>query len=61
MEEISGVIFETRSQKFSECQKALLEVQIHPVPALDETWVGRGTEVNGNRGLAIKSTLVEQG
>ena len=57
----SGGMVETRSQKSSEEQKALLEVEIHPDPALDENRVGRGTEGNENRILASESTPVEQG
>ena len=58
---ISGGTVETRSQKSSEEQKATLEVDIHPDPALDENWTGRGTEGNGNRRLSCGYTPVEQG
>ena len=37
MEKISGVMVETRSQKSSEDQKAMLEVEIHPDPATVES------------------------
>ena len=40
---------------------AMVEVEIHPNPALDENQAGRGTEQNGNRRLTIASTPVEQG
>ena len=50
--EVSGVMVETRSQKSSEGQKAMLEVEIHPDPALDESRAERGTEGKGNRILA---------
>ena len=56
----SGGKFETRSQKSSERQKATLEVDIHPEPALNENRAGRGTEGNGNRRLVSESTPVEQ-
>ena len=61
MEKISGVMVETRSQKSSEGQKAMLEVETHPDPATVESWPGRGTEGSGNRRLASESTPVEQG
>ena len=60
MEKISGVMVETRSQKSSEGQKAMLEVEIPPDPATVESWAGRGTEGSGNRRLASESTPVEQ-
>ena len=49
---VSGGMVETRSQKSSEDQKAMLEVEIHPNPALDENRAGRGTKGKGNRSLA---------
>ena len=52
---------ETRSQKPSEGQKARLEVEVHPDPAIDENQEGHGPEVRGNRRLASESTPVEQG
>ena len=60
MEKVLSVLVETRSQKSSEGQKAMLEVEIHPDPVPDENWAGRGTEGNGNRRLASESTPVEQ-
>ena len=33
---VSGRMVETRSQKSSEGQKAMLEVEVHPEPAMDE-------------------------
>ena len=61
VKKISGRMVETSSQKSSEGQKATLEVEIYPDPALDENQAGRGTEGNGNRTLASESTPVEQG
>ena len=58
---ISGRMVETRSQKSSEGQKAMLEVEIHPDPAIDENRVGHGPEGRGNRRLASESSPVEQG
>ena len=64
MKKISGGMVKTRSQKSWEDQKAMLEVEIHPKPALDENWAGRGTEGKGmgtRRRLTSESTPVEQG
>ena len=61
MENVSGVMVKTRSQKSSEGQKANLEVEIHTDPAIDENRTGRGAEGTGNRRLAGKTTPVEQG
>ena len=61
MEKISGVIVKTRSQNSPEGQKAMLEVEIHPDPAIDENRAGRGTEGSGNIRLTSESTPVEQG
>ena len=58
---VSGRMVETRSQKSSEGQKALLEVEIHPDPAIDENREGHGPEGSGKRRLASESTPVEQG
>ena len=58
---VSGGMVDTRSQKSSEEQKAMLEVEIHPDPAIDRNRAGRGTEGSGNRRLAGESTPVEQG
>ena len=52
---------ETRSQKSSEGQKAMLKVEVHPEPAMDENRDGHGPEGRGNRRLASESTPVEQG
>ena len=57
----SGRMVETRRQKFSEGQKATLEADIHPNPALDDNQAGRGKEGIENRRLASESTPVEQG
>ena len=58
---VSGRMVETRSQKSSEGQKAMLEVEVHPEPAMDENRDGHGPEGRGNRRLASESTPVEQG
>ena len=58
---VSGGLVETRSQKSSEGQKALLEVEVHPEPAMDEKQDGQGPEGRGNRILASESTPAEQG
>ena len=50
----------TKSQKFSEKQKALLEVAVSPDPAIDENRAGQGSEGSGNRKLASESTPVKQ-
>ena len=52
---------ETRSQKASEDERRLLELEIHPNPALDDIRSGRETYGNGNRKLISESTPVEQG
>ena len=59
--QIPDGMVKTRSQKSWEDQKAMLEVKIHPKPALDENRAGRGTEGNGDRRLTSESTPVEQG
>ena len=59
--EVSGGMVGTRSQKTSEEKGAMLEVEIHPNPALDEKQVGRGKEENGNRRFTSESTPIEQG
>ena len=58
---LSGRLVETRSQKSSEGQKATLEVEIHPDPALEDNGAGRGKEGIENRKLASESDPVEQG
>ena len=56
-----GEMVETRSQKSSKGQNAMLEVESHPDPALGENRAGRGREGNENRRLASESTPVKQG
>ena len=58
---VSGMMVETRSQKSSEGQKARLEVEVHPDPAMDENQEEHGPEGRGNRRLVSESTPVEQG
>ena len=58
---VSGGMVETRSQNSSEGQKAMLEVEVHPEPAMDENRDAHGPEGRGNRRLASESTPVEQG
>ena len=58
---VLGGMVETRSQKSSEGQKAMLEVDVHPEPAMDENRDGHGPEGGGNRRLASESTPVEHG
>ena len=55
-----GVV-ETRSQKSSEGQKAMLEEELQPDSATDENREGHGPEGSGNRRLASEYTPVEQG
>ena len=52
---VSGGMVETRSQKASEGQKAMLEVEVRPDPAMDENREGHGPEGTGNRRLASES------
>ena len=59
--ELSRKMVETRSQKSSEGQRAMLEVEIHPDPALDDNRARRETERIENRRLASESTRVEEG
>ena len=56
---ISGGMVETRSQKSSEGQNAMLEVDVHSDPAMDENREGHEPERRGNRRLASESTPVE--
>ena len=58
---MSGRMVETRSQKSSEGQRAMLKVEVHPDPAKVENREGHGPEGRGNRRLASESTQVEQG
>ena len=57
---VSGGMVGTRSQKASEEKGAMLEIEIHPNPALDENQAGRGREENGNKMLTSESFPVEQ-
>ena len=59
--EVSGGMVETRSQKSSEEQKAMLEVEVHPDTAIDANREGHGPEGSGNKRLASESTPVEEG
>ena len=45
---VSGGMVETRSQKSSEGQKAMLEVEVHPEPVMDENRDGHRLEGRGN-------------
>ena len=58
---VSGRMVETRSQKSSEGQKAIKEVEVHPDQAMDENQKRYGPEGRGSRRLASDSTPVEQG
>ena len=58
---IPGGMVETRSPKSSEGQQAMLEVEVHLDPAMDENQEAHGPEVSGNRRLASESAPVEQG
>ena len=56
---VSGRMGETKSQKTSQGQKTMLEVEVHPELAMDENREGLGPEGRGNRRLAIEYTPVE--
>ena len=58
---VSGRMVETRSQKSSEEQKAMLEVEVHPDQAMHENEEMHGPDGRGNRRLASESIPVEQG
>ena len=58
---VSGRMVETRSQKSSEEQKAMLEVEVHQDQAMHENEEMYGPDRRGNIRLAIESTPVEQG
>ena len=58
---VSGRMVETRSQKSSEGQKAMLEVEVHPDQAMDENQEMHGPEGRGNRRMASEFTPIEQG
>ena len=60
-ETVSDRMVDTRRQKSSEEQKAMLEVEVHPDQAMDENQERHGPEGRGNRRLASESTPVEQG
>ena len=51
---------ETRSQKSSEEQKAMLEMEVHPDLAMHENQEMHGPGGRGNRRLASESTPEEQ-
>ena len=57
---VSGGMVETMRQKASEEEKPMLEVEIHPIPALDENRADHGMEGNGNRRMTSESTHIEQ-
>ena len=58
---VSGRMVETRSQKSSEEQKPMLEVEVHPDQAMHENEEMHGPDGRRNRRLASESTPVEQG
>ena len=60
-ETVSGRMVETSSQKSSEEQKAMLEVEVHPDQAMHENQEMHGPDGRGNTRLASESTPVEQG
>ena len=60
-ETVSGRIVVTRSQKSSEEQKEMLEVELNQDQAMDENQEVHGPEGRGNRRLASESTPVKQG
>ena len=53
---VSGRMVETRSQKSSEEQKTMLEVEVHPDQAMHEKKTMHGSDGRGNRKLASEST-----
>ena len=57
---VSGRMVETRSQKSSEEQKAMLEGEVHPDQAMNENQEIHGLEGRDRR-LASESTPIEQG
>ena len=59
-ETVSGRMVKTRSQKSSEEQKAMLEVEVHPDQAMNENQEIHGPEGRDRR-LASECTPVEQG
>ena len=50
---VSGLMVETRCQKYSEGQKARLEVEVYPDPAMNENQEGHEAEGRGNRRLGV--------
>ena len=60
-ETVSGRMVETRGQKSSEEQKAMLEVEVHPDQAMHENQEMHEPNGRGNTRLASESTPVEQG
>ena len=58
---VSGRMVETRSQKSSEEQKTMLEVEVQPDQAMHENEEMHGPEGRGKGRLASESTPVEQG
>ena len=60
-ETFSGRMVETRSQKSTEEQKSMIEVEVHPDQPMHENQEIHGPERRGNRRLASESTPVEQG
>ena len=59
-ERVSGRMVDTRSQKSSEVQKAMLEVEVHPDHAMDGNQQGHGPEGRRNRILASEKRLKER-
>ena len=60
-ETVSGRMVETRSQKSSEEQKALLKEEVHLDQAMHENQEMHGPDGRGNTRLASESTPLEQG
>ena len=58
---VSGIMVETGSQKSSEEQKSMLEVEVHPDQVMHENETMHAPDGRGNRKLASESTPVEQG
>ena len=61
VETVSGRMVETRSQKSSGEQKAMLEREVRPDQAMHENQEMYGPDGRGNTRLASESTTVEQG
>ena len=49
LKKISGGMVESRSQKSSEGQKVMLEVEVHPEPTMRDNGDRHGPEGRGNR------------